>query len=290
MTSTGAARVVGPFRLRSPLPAWGFGWHVAVPAVDDSELELPPLSVVRTAWEGEMPLQVALEGAARGRWHHPNVPRLLRRGDDQGTSWMCFEAVAAVRVEALLASPVVEPVPVAMALALAVEIAGALRALDGARRADEKSAIGMRLSEILVTSAGHALVVTPPPGTRMMRPGLLAQTAREPLLVAPELLRGDVTLTHGAVDMYAAGAALSLLLFPDGRTDELAAALPRRVLDVVERAMLDEAHERFESWDELIRALDAAADDFPPVEDEERRRLVVSRASRSIEDARRALL
>jgi hypothetical protein len=285
---------VGPFDLGQPQPHWGSGWFCAR-AVDAEADDLPPMALVRASLAGEN-TAIALEGAHRMRLRSPHVPRFVRGGfDENGRAWLCFAAAVAVPLEQLLeVNGAGEALPVPVALAIANDLIGALAALDAARvtRNNDEHAMPALPSfdEMLVDDRGNLVVTTPPPGTRMTRPGLLKIARRDRFLMAPGYDRLDRTA------VFAVGSVLHQLVTAGEPLDEhgnfvaprdLVDDVPGRVDDVVRRAMAADPGARFESMDELREAIARAAEDFPPLDDAERASCFMQRGREKFAQAER---
>lgn len=248
------------------------------------EDDLPATVLLHVSNPGEG-LALALEGAWRARHPHPSMPRILRRGDDAGRTWLAFEKAVAIALDLVLADPGAHaPVPLELALTWTQELADVMQhhAAHVPPNTVAREALRPSFADLLVTDAGVLVVTTTPAAGRVQqRPGLLRQATRDRELIAPELLAGE-RFDADRVDTYVAGALLRALLVD-------ASDVPSRIESIVARAVAP-SDERFESLDELAGALRAAIDDRPPLETDERRAFMQARAGVELDRAKRSLL
>jgi len=309
-------KTVGSFELVRPLPAWGSGYFLGrhTGEVDD---ELPARAIVRVpVAPGESPYLVA-EGQRRQKMRRPpcaSVPSLLRVGvgADASGSYLVYEAVPAVRLDALLLDPArfgaETPLPISFALAIVDDVAAALRALERGRAPTSEDArvghvaVQLAFDELLITDTGVPLVLTPPVGPRPSTPGLLPQPSRERALFAPEKLAGQLPFTS-TLEVYMLGALLFMLATAsdppalanleqrdsapslrkyDAEHQVIDGDVPELLDATLRRAMSRDPYERHESVEELRASLRACMELFPP---DDRAELVRARARRAFDEA-----
>lgn len=277
---------IGPFQLGPAQAQWGSGWFSASPAtIEDDDLPRSVLLHVSSPGEG---FALALEGAWRAKYPHPSMPRLLRRGDDAGRTWLAFAKEIAVPLDLVLDPG--RAVPVELALAWTLELVdvmahhgahlppNATQGPDGPVREPLRPSF----ADLLVSDAGALVVVTTPAAGRLQRPGLLRQPARDRELLAPELVAGE-RFDAERVDTYVAGALLRALLQDDIAREDVSS----RVSALVARATA-QSDERFESLDEIAGALRSALDEHAPLEADERIAFMKERAGTELERAARS--
>lgn len=278
---------IGPFQLGPVQPQWGTGWFAASPASLEDD-DLPPSLLLHVSSPGEG-FALALEGAWRGKHPHPHMPRLLRRGDDAGRTWLAFAREIAMPLDLVLDPGVAVPVELALAWTLElVDVMAHHRAHVPPNAAvgpdgPVREPLRPSFADLLVSDAGALVVVTTPAAGRLQRPGLLRQPARDRELLAPELVAGEYADAE-RVDTFVAGALLRALLHDDvARAD-----VSSRVSMLIARATAQH-DERFESLDEIATALRATLDEHAPLESDARIAFMKERAGAELERATRSL-
>jgi hypothetical protein len=278
---------IGPFQLGPAQAQWGSGWFAASPTSLEDD-DLPPSLLLHVSSPGEG-LALALEGAWRGKYPHACMPRLLRRGEDAGRTWLAFQREVAVPLDLVLDAD--QPVAVELALAWCLELVDVMahhgahlppNAAQDADRRPVREPLRPSFADLLVTERGSLLVVTTPAAGRVQRPGLLRQPARDRELLAPELVAGERADAE-RVDTYVAGALLRALLHDHVAREDVSS----HVSTLIARATAH-SEERFESLHEVASALRAALDEQAPLEPDERAAFMKQRADTELERARRS--
>jgi hypothetical protein len=229
----------------------------------------------------ELSRECAAEARVAARLAHAGIARVLDSGVDDGRCFVVSELVEGQTLSAILAEEA--PLPVGRAIDLAIQIAGALAAIQehGIVHCDVKP------SNVIVGEDGQIKLVDFGIARVTATTGLTGLTG-EPLrgsaeYVAPEQVQGD--RTDSRVDIYALGIVLYEMLA--GRTPfaggTLASVVARRlVMDpppltekapavteslerVVERALERDPSLRFQTADEFRDALIAVRDGHPVV-------------------------
>jgi serine/threonine protein kinase/TolB-like protein len=272
-------RQLGSYELRSLLGAGGMGEVYA--AYDPRLKREVAIKVVPAALaaQPERMQRLQREARAAAALNHPNILAVYDIGVDGGVPFIVMERV---RGETLAERAALGPLPVDDVVDLGIQIADALAAAhaSGVLHRDLKPGNVMVTPDgrVKVLDFGLAKVLEPSPSTGdqsgrslVTRPGQIFGT---PAYMAPEQLMG--TPTDARADIYSAGAilfelvtgqwlfagdnflavAMRRLAQPPPKANEVNAAVPEAVADLIRRCLAAEPSGRPASAGELKAELE----------------------------------
>jgi uncharacterized RDD family membrane protein YckC len=254
----------------------GRGGMGAVYLGHDTSLDRPvALKVLapEIATDGAMVTRFVREARAQARLRHPNVVQIYFIGEDRGVHFFAMEYVAGAALDTTLDAG--KAIPWETALRYAEQAARGLRAAlaEGFIHRDVKP------SNLLVDAEGHVKLADFGLVKRMDGDSDLThhgQIIGSPLYMAPEQGRGD-TVDHRS-DIYSLGCTLYHMLAgqPPFKHESPVAVMSMHVTDfatrirahkpdvpetierLVDRMMSKAPGQRFETYDELLAAMEAA--------------------------------
>jgi serine/threonine-protein kinase len=278
-------RTLGRYRITSKLGEGGMGsvWRAEDPALGRTvalKLLSPALWASDTARQ-----RFVREARAASKLDHPSIATVYDVGETDGLAWIAYQFIDGETVAACIARG---PLPLAEALALAIETAQALE------HAHERGVLhrDVTAGNVMVTREGRAVLVDfglalPERGAHLTTTGTALGTAG---YMAPEVMRGQPADERS--DLYGLGAVLyrmvtgrlpfegdvpeaviyRMLNEPVPPPSELRAELPPALERVVLRLLKREPADRYASATEVVEALREVAPERGPTRVERARR------------------